>query len=97
LRIMRNWNTPAVLAVLRRNGANINAADCHGWTLLIHAAHEGAVDDVRTLLSAHARVDGKNDENMTALSTAMGRVSQFAPDNVEFRQIVKLLKQAGAK
>jgi ankyrin repeat protein len=57
-------------------GANVNAADQHGWTALMRAAAGGDTATVRALLAAGADANARNKEGETALFGAafLGRL-----------------------
>jgi WD40 repeat protein/uncharacterized protein YecT (DUF1311 family) len=77
----------AVIKELIAAGADVNIKDNEGCTALIEASRYGYTDVVRELLAAKADVNIKSNDGVTALTE-----SSKGYDN-----IVKLLKEAGAK
>jgi ankyrin repeat protein len=79
--------------VLLEAGADANAADNYGTTVLMHAVHaanqEAAlIKNVRALIRAGAQVNARNKLGQTALSIAV---------EAQNGDLVNLLKQAGAR
>ena len=75
-----------VVKELIKAGADVNVENKNdGWTTLIYAAYCGDTEMVKTLIEAKADVNKKNKDGKTAL------LLTDDPD------IIKLLKQAGAK
>ncbi|MGA3281386.1 MAG: ankyrin repeat domain-containing protein [Smithella sp.] len=77
----------AVIKELIAAGADVNIKDNEGCTALIEASRYGYTDVVRELLAAKTDVNIKSNDGVTALTE-----SSKGYDN-----IVKLLKEAGAK
>jgi len=77
----------AIVRLLLKAGANVNAKDREGSTALLSAATRGHVEIVRLLLKASADVNAKNEYGNTALYSA----ALF--NHIE---IVQLLLKAGA-
>jgi ankyrin repeat protein len=87
-------NLDTVVPSLLAHGADVNARDRDGETALMWAIgdHDTNVEMVRLLLSHGANVNMRDKEGETALTRAMN--SWQTPQR---KQIVALLKQAGAK
>ena len=68
---IRNDNV-ALLRSSLKNGADPNARDKRGASLLMHAAAFGSVESMRVLLAAGAEVNAKNDFDATALLWGAG-------------------------
>src|SRR5438477_10313573 len=66
MQLIRN-NDLATLKSRLAKGADVNAHDARGTTLLMQAAGFGTVDAVKLLLSNGANVNAKNQFEMTAL------------------------------
>ena len=81
-----------VLAFLLNHGANINdvltGKGASGWTALLFATVNGNKDLVEYLIKHGANVNHTSDEGSTALSLAKQE---------KYKEIVELLKKAGAK
>ena len=78
--------------LLRKNGANVNAAltrkNASGWTALHYAAVNGDIDLVKYLIKHGANINKASAEGSTPLFLAkMGG----------YNEIVKILRNAGAK
>lgn len=58
------------LAILLRDGAEVNLADMQGYTPLMHAAEAGQKEAVQALLQANANVHAKNKDGRTSLALA---------------------------
>lgn len=65
----QDQGVPSIVVELIRNGANVNATDCHGNTALMGAA-ERRTDIVRYLLNHGADASLKNDHGASALDFA---------------------------
>ena len=76
----------AVRALLAA-GANVNAAENHGWTALIWSANRGHAKVAEILLSAKANPNAATDKGSTALRFGSRR---------GYTEIVKMLIAAGA-
>jgi ankyrin repeat protein len=84
--------TLEMLDLLRKNGANINAAlqrkSAMGWTALHYAAINGDVELVKYLIKYGANINKATGDGSTPLYlTQLGK----------HKEIIKLLKNAGAK
>lgn len=82
-----------LVSVLLEAGADANAADDYGTTVLMHAVHaanqEAAlIRNVRALIRSGAEVNARNKLGQTALSIAI---------EAKNRDLINLLKQAGAR
>jgi ankyrin repeat protein len=73
-------------------GADVNARDTYGATVLMNAAHSGNLEMVEALLSAGAEVDAKDELGWTALMKACHN----ADLDRGFPEIVTRLIAAGA-
>ncbi|HEY1343320.1 MAG TPA: ankyrin repeat domain-containing protein, partial [Bryobacteraceae bacterium] len=71
LQAIRNNDLNYLRAELRK-GANVNARDRRGSTLLMHAAIAGSPEGLKLLLDAGAEVNAKNSFDETALILAAG-------------------------
>jgi len=60
-----------VIAILIKEGVNVNAVDENGKTALINAAFYGGLENVRILVEAGADVKQKSNTGKTALDTAV--------------------------
>ena len=78
---------PDVVQVLLAAGADVNIKDDEGCTALIEASRYGYTDVVRELLAAKTDVNIKSNDGVTALTES----------SKGYDDIVKLLKEAGAK
>ncbi|KAI9804027.1 MAG: phosphate system positive regulatory protein pho81 [Piccolia ochrophora] len=66
--VARSGQDPQLLLLLRRFGADLDEADRFNmWTPLFHAASEGNVDCLQTLLSIEARVDILDEKKLSAM------------------------------
>jgi hypothetical protein len=99
--ITNSSDNTKMVELLIKAGANVNARRIDGSTLLMEAASGLRVTNVKLLLSLGADPNLKNQRGDTALSWVDGRISSQKdlepplPDYVS--EIVRLLKQAGAK
>ena len=59
-----------VIKELIKEGANVNAVNKYGWTVLMQAAYFGKVDAAKTLIEAGADVNAKSNDGWTALMEA---------------------------
>jgi len=92
-------DTPTVKVQLDR-GVNVNAKSDVGVTALMYAAGRGRKDTVKLLLASGADVNDKNDVGKTALMMAVlaQKFAKLRDYHVEdYQEIIRLLKQAGAK
>ncbi|MCA1959573.1 MAG: ankyrin repeat domain-containing protein [Desulfomonile sp.] len=86
-----------VVKVLLQGGANANAQDEQGNTLLMLAAGAGDLPLVKMLLERGADVNARNHQGVTALAWAYSSpLSEGVPLKAR-REIVRLLKQYGGK
>ncbi len=86
---------PRVLEAMLDKGADINAPDSNGDTVLMNAAVSGAISSVRLLLSHHANVTVKDLHGRSALSYALYYARTHPSPTAN--QIIQLLRQAGAR
>lgn len=77
---------PNAMRRLIAAGADLNAADCNGWTALMHAAAADSEQSVAILLDARADLTLKNAHGKTVLWLA-----RYSP------RIVRLLQRHGAR
>jgi len=84
-----------ILRVLVKAGANLNQQDKKGRTALMHAVDKYRADSVRFLIAAKADVNLRDSNGQTALGRLHASQS-FRQDDQAYKQIRKLLKQAGA-
>jgi len=82
----------AKTATLLKNGADCNASNEEGATLLMQAAGAGHLDLVEMLIKAGAKVDATDARGWTALFKALFNYEQ----NCGFPEIVSALIEAGA-
>ncbi|MCW3097637.1 MAG: repeat, subfamily, partial [Chthonomonadaceae bacterium] len=86
---------PTAIRALLRKGANIDARDAEGNTVLMTNARDGKIEAVRVLLLTHAHVNLKNKRGETALTLA--RAAQIRNKKQNLSGMIHLLQQAGAK
>lgn len=66
--VARSGQTPELLLLLRKHGADLDQLDkLYSWTPLFHAASEGNVPCLQTLLEVGARVDILDEKDLSAL------------------------------
>ncbi len=66
--VARSGRTPEVLLTLERYGANLNQRDkLYQWTPLFHAAAEGRVACLQTLLERHVDVEILDEKGLSAM------------------------------
>lgn len=66
--IARRRGSSSLLTALKTCGANLNEFDkLNAWTPLVHAASEGNVENLRTLLQNGSRLDLLDEKNLSAL------------------------------
>lgn len=66
--VARSGKTPQLLLMLRDFGANLDEVDkFNQWTPLFHAASEGHVECLQTLLDNHVRVDVLDEKGYSAM------------------------------
>ncbi|KAF3936379.1 Ankyrin-1 [Dactylella cylindrospora] len=66
--VARRAHAASLLVTLQSFGANLNEFDkLNAWTPMVHAASEGNIENLRTLLSAGARLDLLDEKNLSAL------------------------------
>jgi ankyrin repeat protein len=84
---------PEMIQALLKRGANVNMRDSEtSETPLIFAAKYSSVDVVKALVGAGADVNARNDNGKTVLT-----IAENSSENGWQREIVLLLKKAGAK
>ena len=89
-------------ALLLAHGANINAQDNEGNTVLMHACNisepkEERSELVRFLLAYHPRLNIKNHDGQTALALLIEADRSVFPDHSgSGAELARVLKQAGA-
>jgi len=59
------------LFTLLQNGADANTSDLNGFTLLMHFTRNNDISSMKLLLDYAARINDKDDLNMTALDYAI--------------------------
>jgi ankyrin repeat protein len=67
-----------VIALLLRAGSDVNAPSGSGWTALVRACDDGALDAARMLLDAGADPSARNDEGYTASGRIPGTCPELA-------------------
>ena len=84
---------------LIEDGANPNAKDEHGYTVLMRAAEKGHYEIANNLLSAGANpnVTPKHDKNILYLANEGWSNSETKEKALEYSQVVMILRAAGAK
>ncbi|OJJ44827.1 hypothetical protein ASPZODRAFT_2112022 [Penicilliopsis zonata CBS 506.65] len=66
--VARSSQSPQLLLLLKEHGADLNQKDkLYQWTPLFHAASEGCVDCVRTLLHSDVDVDAMDEKGLSAM------------------------------
>jgi CDK inhibitor PHO81 len=66
--VARSGQTPLLLLLLQQHGANLDQIDkLYGWTPLFHAASEGNVPCLKTLLEVNARADILDEKDLSAM------------------------------
>jgi CDK inhibitor PHO81 len=66
--VARSSQTPHLLLLLKEHGADLNQKDkLYQWTPLFHAASEGRVECLRTLLLNGAQPDALDEKGLTAM------------------------------
>jgi len=86
-----------VVKVLLQGGANANAQDEQGNTLLMFAAGAGDLPLARMLLERGADINARNHQGVTALAWAYSSpLSEGVPLRAR-REVVRLLKQYGGR
>jgi CDK inhibitor PHO81 len=87
--VARSGQTPELLLLLRKHGADLDLLDkLYSWTPLFHAASEGNVPCLQTLLEVGARVDILDEKELSAMYYAaweghlecMRLLSSISPD-----------------
>lgn len=86
---------PTVPEYLVSKGADVNVKAKGGWTPLMEAAAKGKPEIVRLLIRSRADVNAKSDDGRTAAGYASLMV--IDDPSSPFREIVEMLKKAGAK
>jgi len=90
-------DTEKVHALLAK-GADVNARDNDGSTALMAAVTYGHIDIVHALLAKGADVNAKDNAGDTALMAAKrGGTALMAAKREGHKEIVRMLKEAGAK
>ena len=85
----------AVITRIVKQGADVNAHNRIGDTALMFAVQNERLHVVQLLLQHHANPNSKNSDGITALRLAIENHIVLSPS--VNRQIVQILKQAGAK
>lgn len=66
--VARASQSPDILLLLKQHGADLNQKDkLYQWTPLFHAASEGCVDCLRTLLELGVDADAKDEKGLAAM------------------------------
>jgi CDK inhibitor PHO81 len=66
--VARSGHSPDLLLLLKRYGANLNQKDkLYQWTPLFHAASEGRVGCLRTLLEIGVEIDAQDEKGLSAM------------------------------
>jgi CDK inhibitor PHO81 len=66
--VARSGQTPQLLLLLQKHGANLDQIDkLYSWTPLFHAASEGNVPCMQTLLEVGVRVDILDEKDLSAM------------------------------
>ena len=88
----------AAIEVLLKAGANVNAKAPKARGTALHvAADKGHVAAVEVLLKAGANVNAKNKGGVTALFLATFRRNSREGSIKSYREIIRLLREAGAR
>jgi CDK inhibitor PHO81 len=70
--VARSGQTPELLLLLQRHGANLDQVDkLYAWTPLFHAASEGNVPCMQALLDVGVQVDIVDEKNLSAMYYAV--------------------------
>ena len=84
---------PAVKYLVEELGADLNAVDADGNSVVHHAASRGDTEMVRYLVSKGADVKVVNREGQTTVDLANGPVQRVQP----WPETIKYLESLGAK
>lgn len=79
---------PALAKLLIDSGADIKIKAVLDWTALMFAAMRGDVESVKNLIDARADVNSKTTDGETPFQIAI---------ELEYKEIINILKKAGAK
>jgi len=93
---LRN-NQPDNAKELINRGADVNAKASDGWTPLMIALRYNQPDNAKELINRGADVNAKNSGGWTPLMLA-SRYNEYPETNaLEYKEIISILKKAGAK
>lgn len=81
---------------LIEKGADVNAVDNDGYSVLCHKSWRARIKMANILIGAGANVNAVTKDGKTALSIAKARLAEM-PSNPQFQAYVKNLEEKGAK
>ena len=91
------YDQPEIAKHLINSGANINGKNNYGWTPLMLALRYNQPENAKELINRGADVNAKNSDGWTPLMLAL-RYNQYPKANVSgYKEIIPILKKAGAK